>query len=380
MREQLINFFFWFAAVCVASNIYFLIPMYSQLADGLSTTYDEAVFSSTIFTFCYAIGLLSFGPISRVFSKRFVLCIGMSASFLLTLSLAAVESLQNFYMLRGIQGIVLGSFAPVAYAYCFDTFPVKRRTFVIAVINTGFLMAGIIGQLISSFLVHTYNWQAVFYFFSVTYFLLSLFAIILLPNVIRNKPIDSYSSSSSSNRLLQAPIIIGLCMTFITLMSFVSFYEELAQYYAGHEKELFLSRAIALIGTPLSLFSGHWLKKSSPQKIMLFCLMLMILSFSFMLLVKQLVIITILSIFFVSAIAVFIPSLITFIGEAAAERRATAISLYSFTLLTGASLGPIVSSVLSFQSTLFLFITLFGVGFLTLVRYKNYRKGEAKNS
>lgn len=380
MKNQLISFYFWLAAVCVASNIYLLIPMYSHLADGLSSTYEEAVFSSTIFTFCYAIGLLSFGPISKAFSKRYVLCLGMFASFLLTFSLATAGSLQNFYILRGIQGIVLGSFAPVAYAYCFDAFSVKRRTFVIAIINTGFLMAGIIGQLISSTLVHAYHWQAVFYFLSGSYLFLSICAIFLLPKVNKNKPVHKIPSSPSSNKLFHAPVTIGLCMTFITLMSFVAFYEELAQYYAGQEKELFLSRSIALIGTPLSLLSGHWFSKSSPQKIMLICLSIMILSFAFMLHVKQLVIITVLSIFFVSAIAVFIPSLITFIGEAAAERRATAISLYSFILLTGASLGPIVSSALSFQSTLILFIALFGIGFLALIQYRKNPKKQAKNS
>jgi len=376
VRSQFVSLYFWLAAVCVASNIYFLIPIYSNLAEGLSSTYEEAVFSSTVFTFCYAIGLLSFGPVSRAFSKRYVLCFGMFASFLLTFSLATVLSLQSFYILRGIQGIVLGSFAPVAYAYCFDAFPVKRRTFVIAVINTGFLMAGIIGQLISSTLVYVYNWQAVFYFFSLSYLILSICAIYLLPKVNSNKPAPHPTlSSSSKNKLFQAPVIIGLCMTFITLMSFVSFYEELAQYYAGQEKELFFSRSIALIGTPLSLFSGHWFKKMTPQKIMLICLMFMILSFSFMLLVKQLVIITAISIIFVSAIAVFIPSLITFIGEAAAERRATAISLYSFILLTGASIGPIVSNLLSFQSMLVTFITLFGFSFLMLIFLKPQIKG-----
>ncbi len=371
MRDQLVNLYFWLAAVCVASNIYLLIPIYSVLSEGLSITYEEAVFSSTLFTFCYAVGLLSFGPISRTFSKRYVLCLGMMASFLLTLSLTTASSLLSFYVLRGLQGIVLGSFAPVAYAYCFDAFPLKRRTFVIAIINTGFLMAGIIGQLISSTLVFTFDWRAVFYFFSFSYLLLSICSIYLLPKVNNSKITRPPLSSS---RLIQTPVILGLSMTFITLMSFVSFYEELAQYYLGQEQALFFSRCIALIGTPLSLLSGHWLKKWNPINMMLSCLSFIIISFSFMLAVKQLVTMTILSILFVSAIAVFIPSLITFICEAAAEKRATAISLYSFTLLTGASLGPIVSNILSFQATLLLFISLFGTACLLLVRLQIQHK------
>ena len=370
MREHIIAVFMWITAVCVASNIYLLIPIYSALADGLSITYDDAVFSSTIFIFCYALGLLSFGPISEKFNKKYVLVFGMVLSCLVTLCLAFSSSLISFYTLRGLQGFVLGSFAPVAYAYCFDGFQPRMRTFIIAVINTGFLMAGIIGQLLSSSLVSIYNWKSVFYFFGAMYFLLSLFSLFVLPNVPKNRMKSSRQLATQTKHLLKPQIIIGLFLTFFTLMSFVAFYEELAQHFVNQETVLFYSRCIGLIGTPLSLYSGRWLKKHSPLNIILLCLFLMICSFVLMLFSKQLFFITCLSILFVSAIAVLIPSLITFIGEAASEKRATAISLYSFTLLTGASVGPIFASSLSFQGILYLFITIFLVSFSLLIFQK----------
>lgn len=375
MKDRVVEVFFWLAAVCVASNIYLLIPIYSTLAEGLSITYEEAVFSSTLFTFCYATGLLSFGPISNAFSKRNVLFFGMIASFLLTFTLTFATSLSSFYLLRGLQGFVLGSFAPVAYAYCFDVFQVKRRTFIIAIINTGFLMAGIIGQLLSSLLVNAFDWRAVFYAFSISYFFLSLCAYFILPKMTSQQKNKS-TVLSTSGTVFQAPVIFGLGMTFFTLMSFVSMYEEFAQYYIGYEEELFYSRCVALLGTPLSLFSGFWLKKYSAINMMVTCLSIMIVSFSLMLFLKQLLIITILALFFVSAIAIFIPSLITFIGESAGEKRAIAISLYSFTLLTGASIGPIIAGILSFQYVLLLFISLFGVSLLFLLRLMLNKEAE----
>lgn len=367
MREHTIAIFMWMTAVFVASNIYLLIPIYSEVADGLSITYDDAVFSSTLFIFCYALGLLSFGPISERFNKKYVLVFGMLISCLITLCLSFSSSLISFYTLRGLQGFVLGSFAPVAYAYCFDTFQPKMRTFIIAVINTGFLMAGIIGQILSSSLVSIYNWKTVFHFFGAMYFLLSLFSLFILPNVPKNRMDHSVHVKNHTKNLLQPKIIIGLFLTFFTLMSFVAFYEELAQQFANQEEMLFYSRCIGLIGTPLSLFTGKWLKKYSPSNIMILCLLLIICSFAFMLLSKQLFFITCVSIILVSAISVLIPSLITFIGEAASEKRATAISLYSFTLLTGASVGPIIASLLPFQGILYLFITIFLVSFSLLI-------------
>ncbi|WP_226670021.1 MFS transporter [Metabacillus litoralis] len=363
MKERNIAVFMWITAVCVASNIYLLIPIYSAVADGLSISYDEAVFSSTIFIFCYAIGLLSFGPISEKFSKKHVLFLGMIISALLTFSLGLSFSQSSFYIFRALQGLALGSFAPVAYAYCFDSFTPKIRTFIIAIINTGFLMAGIIGQLLSSSFLLIFNWRAVFYFLGLMYLILSFFTFYILPKTSSKNLVSEKVNSTS--KLVQPSIIVGLFLTFFTLMSFVSFYEELAQYFIGQEKVLFYTRCIGLLGTPLSLFSGKWLKKHPPLKIILVCLSFMIGAFAFMLLTKQLFLITCLSIIFVSSIAVLIPSLITFIGESAADKRATAISLYSFTLLTGASVGPMVSSFLDFQHTLFLFISIFCIGFIS---------------
>ncbi|WP_425594013.1 MFS transporter [Metabacillus endolithicus] len=162
-------------------------------------------------------------------------------------------------------------------------------------------------------------------------------------------------------------------------MSFVSIYEEFAQYYVEQEKELFYSRCIALIGTPLSLFSSFWIKKYSLINILLTCIAIIISSFVLMILTKHLIIITILSLFFVSAVSIFIPSLITFIGELAGDKRPTAISLYSFTLLTGASIGPLVANLLSFQYVLLLFIVLFGIAFIFLLSYNKLTQNKIRD-
>jgi MFS transporter, YNFM family, putative membrane transport protein len=373
MKNRAIDLFMWIAATSVASNIYLLIPIYSAVAEGLSITYEEVIFSSTLFTFCYALGLLSFGPISEYFSKKRVLFFGMLASSLLTFVITFSNSLLSFYLIRSFQGYVLGSFAPVAYAYCFDVFHANRRSFVIAVINMGFLMAGILGQLISSSLVAAYDWRGIFYFLGCIYILLAFSTLFTLPSVPHSfTKSSSKETSIFSSKLLQPSIILGLSITFVTLMSFVAFYDELAQHYTGEEEALFYSRCIGLVGTPLSLLCGNWLKKHKAKKMLLICLSIIIISLLLMLLTNNLVMITLLSTLYVSAIAVFIPSLITFIGEAAAKKRAAAISLYSFTLLIGASLGPIVANVLSFQSVISLFSILFGLAFIILLFTKNH--------
>lgn len=368
MKNRAIEVFMWIAAVSVVSNIYLFIPIYSVVAEGLMITYEEVVFSSTLFTSCYAIGLLSFGFIATFSPKRMVLFYGMIASSLLTifLSFSFSFSLSSFYLLRCCQGFVLGSFAPVAYAYCFDVFEPKRRMLVISIINTGFLMSGIIGQLISSTIVIAFGWREVFYLFACLYMGIAFCTLFILPKERLKATNKTTNATTSPGKLLPPPVLLGLSIAFITLMSFVSFYDGLAKYYTGQEEALFYSRCIALIGTPLSLFNSIWLKKYSTKQILLTCLFIIVLSLLLMLFTKQIIFVTMLSTLFVSAIAVFIPTLITFIGNEATTKRSIAISLYTFILLSGASLGPIIATYLSFQCILYLFSFLFSSSMILL--------------
>lgn len=361
MKKRSIELFMWVTAIFVASNIYMFIPIYSDVASSLSIPFKEVVFSSTLFTFSYSLGLLCFGPISAKYSKKIVLFLGITASCILTYSISFSFSLWSFYLLRIAQGFILGSFAPVAYAYCFDVLEEKRRTLVIAIINMGFLMAGIIGQLISSFLVSVFDWKAVFYLFSFVYMLLGLCSLFILPSGNKTTLKIPEKKIFNSHELLKPSVVLGLGITFFTLMSFVAFYDSLSRHFAEDSKVLFYMKSIGLIGTPLSLLCGKWLKKYELKNMLLFCLSVMMISLILMVFPATLTVITIFSTIFVAAISVFIPTLITFIGEAASKNRSTAISLYSFLLLVGASLGPIVASLFTFHSILLLFAVIFGM-------------------
>ncbi|KKI89414.1 hypothetical protein WQ54_26470 [Bacillus sp. SA1-12] len=365
MVKRTIELFMLIGAISAASNIYLFIPIYSDVAHALSITYREVVYSSTLFTLAYSFGLLSFGPLSELVSKKKVLVFGMAASCLLTLSISFSYSLASFYLFRSAQGFILGSFAPIAYAYCFDLFEQKRRTLVIAIINMGFLMAGIIGQLISSYLIERFDWKSVFYFFSLLYMFLALFSLLFLPSAPRTR-MKRHSRLLFSPTLLKPAILAGLAVTFFTLMSFVAFYDGLSLRYAEETDALFYSKCIALAGTPLSLLCGKWMKRYQTKTMLFTCLFIMMCSFLLMLIPQQLMLITAFSLVFVSAIAVFIPTLITFIAEAAADQRSAAISLYSFLLLTGASIGPLVATFLSFHNILLFFSFLFGIAIFFL--------------
>ncbi|WP_367593494.1 MFS transporter [Heyndrickxia camelliae] len=97
----------WVTAIFVASNIYLFIPIYSDVAKALSISFKDVVFSSTLFTFSYSVGLLSFGPISERYSKKKVLFVGIIISCILTYLISFSFSLSSFYILTLLKDIFL---------------------------------------------------------------------------------------------------------------------------------------------------------------------------------------------------------------------------------------------------------------------------------
>src|SRR5690606_40453359 len=74
----------------------------------------------------------------------------------------AEDGIRAFHVTR-VQtcALPISSFAPVTFLYVFELFNGKERTMWLALINTGFLTAGILGQLAASFLLNigTWTWE-----------------------------------------------------------------------------------------------------------------------------------------------------------------------------------------------------------------------------
>jgi MFS transporter, YNFM family, putative membrane transport protein len=137
----------------------------------------------------------------------------------------------GLYITRTIQGFSLGSFAPVAFAYTFELFPPERRTFILALINTVFLVAGMLGQVIGGFIEEAFNWRYVFLFFSIVYILLFLFSWRILPHppakpAVQHNILKTFFIHLTSRQLIKCYMIM-----FTLLLSFVSFYESLSAYF-----------------------------------------------------------------------------------------------------------------------------------------------------
>jgi MFS family permease len=345
--------------IFVASNIYTLIPIYENVSESLKIDENHVVLAGSLFSLFYAIGLLYFGPASDRFGRRKVITIGLFGSAISTLLVGLANDTFSLYATRSLQGLTLGSFAPVAFAYTFDLFSEKKRTLLLVFINTGFLMAGILGQLTSSSITAISTWSYVYFFFAVCYTLLFVISLIILPKT--KLPTQQSRSVLSIMRDLLKNKSLVKCygITFTLLFSFVALYDAIGRFFDGTPEELFTLRGIGLIGAVLSLFTGTLIEKFGLDRTMFTGFLIGAISLISMSLFQSLLALMILSILFVASISLLIPTVITLVGTLAGKHRAKALSLYSFVLLTGASLASPIVMFINFQLVLLLLLSFF---------------------
>ncbi|WP_176483751.1 MFS transporter [Bacillus sp. FJAT-45066] len=363
-------------AILVACNIYTLLPLYTVISLQWNVTVSDVVIGSSFFTLFYAIGLLSFGALSERLGRKNILMFGILGAAFATALVGYSNNLTTLYFFRSLQGYLLGSFAPVAFAYCFDHYQERMRTIVISLINTGFLMSGMIGPLLSYTILTSWSWQGVYFSYSLFYLLIFVLCIVFLSPSAKHRNTNPLPFSSFYDLLKNRNLRRSYFVVFSLLLSFVAFFDSFYRHLHAHFTGDFLHvvHAIGLIGTFSSLLTSYFTKKLGINETMIVCIGLIILSFFMMFLIPSLWVFSIFSILFVASLSILIPSIISYIGLMAQSKRAIAISLYSFTLLTGASIGPIISDRFAFPALLVFFIAWYVVNIFALSRVEVYQE------
>lgn len=133
----------------------------------------------------------------------------------------------------------------------------------------------------------------------------------------------------------------------VMLLSFVGMYTALRKFLSGplfgfSNQEILYVRSVGIIGMLLSLFAGALVKRFSVipklrSAIILSAAALILLGFG-----ANMVFIVVISVVFVSGIAVAIPSLVSLVGELGGAARGAAISIYTVIVNLGATIGPIL--------------------------------------
>ncbi|KOR90792.1 MFS transporter [Paenibacillus solani] len=376
----------------VMSSLYVTIPLTTLFAQLFEISTTNAAAAGSTFSIGFAIGCLIYGALSDKYGRKTVIFVGLLFLTLISLTLGTVHSFAWILVLRGLQGAAAATFSPVALAYAVEMYPAEKRVTTIGFISTGFLIAGIVGQVISSMLSEHYGWNAVFYILAVVYAVTATLVFFFLPKGgIQQAHANIWEPIKQIGKVfVQKQLVLCYLVAFVLLMSFVSMYTVLGNYlstapYELSKQEILSVRFIGILGMLVSPFAGRISKHVGVGITLRGGLLLAIIGLASMGMISNLPLLIVMSILFVGGIALAVPSLVSLVslvGQVGGKMRGIAVSVYTFILFTGTSFGPIISLQLmnnaSYLITFLLLACILSIGLLAacLIRHE---AGELNN-
>ncbi|WP_170287651.1 MFS transporter [Aquibacillus halophilus] len=360
-----------YCSVFIASSIYVMIPLQPMLAEMYDVSLSYVSLSSTLFVFPYAFGLLLFGVLADRLPLRNILLVGMGLLCLVTGLLSLSNSINSLIFLRIFQGILAACFAPVTFAYCFKHFEGSLQAVVIAMINTGFLFAGVFGQITSVFFTNLFTYQAVFvaFFF---FYLSSLIGLFLTLQTSSSKKVfrqnNLFSTILSCFRHQSLRKLYSI--TFFLLLTIMLFYGSFEIFIFTEWRDfpfsLQLFRTISLIGIIPAFFASYLIKRFGPKNVLTFQLGVMVIGFIPAIIFLNVATALFASLLMIASTSLTIPIVVLLVGRHATTHKSTAVAVYSFTLLIGASLGSTLASYIPFTYVMILIpISFIGLCFFS---------------
>lgn len=338
------------SGMAVMSSLYVTIPLISLFADLFSIAPAQAAAAGSVFSLGFAIGCLIYGALSDKYGRKKIIVIGLLALTVISLLLGAIDSFFWIIVLRGLQGAAAATFSPVALAYAVEMFPAEKRVTTIGFISTGFLVAGIVGQVVSDSISQQYGWNAVFYLLAAVFTVTVFLVIRFLPKgEIQHAHADIWKPLKQIGKVFsQRNLLLSYVVAFVLLMSFVSMYTVLGSYLSGPDfglakQEILYVRSVGVIGMLLSPLSGRLAKRFGVRMVLRGGLVLAMVGLASLGLISNLQLLIVMSLVSVAGIAISVPALVSLVGQLGGKSRGIAVSVYTFILFAGTSLGPILS-------------------------------------
>jgi len=373
------------SGVAVISSLYITIPLLPVIAQDYQITLSQAAWAGSIFSIFFAAGCLLFGVIAERIGLKNIIIAGMIGLSIVTFAVGFSANFTQLLLFRSIQGALAATFSPTAITYIGMMFPEKKRLSAIGLVTSGFLMSGIIGQLISSFMAVSMNWQSVFYLFGIIYFLIAVMLFIILA---KDQAANESNNFITVIRQFKVPfkqqsLVLSFCIAITLLLSFIGMYSALENYLHIHfgfsaEQTLYV-RAAGIFGILLAPFTGKFASRFGIKNVLYTGFIGAIIGLFGLGLSTMLLLSIFMSIIFVAGIALIIPSMLALAGQLGGRQKGPATALYTFFMFGGASLGPILATLLfntgmaNLPFFIFAVILLFG---LILVRFINLSKQE----
>lgn len=329
----------------VVSQLYVPVPLIGDVGEEYGVPVALAGLVLTAFGIAYAGGFLVFGPLSDGVGRKVVMVPGLLALAVASVLVAFAPSFGTLVGARVLQGFVAAALPPVALAYLPEALPQRLTAFGIAAMSTAFLVAGLLGQVYGGLLGSLST--AVLILAAV--YVVGALLIAFLPED-REGEERSLGGVFSIYQGLPSLLTNGSLLrayfgALVLLFSFVAFYTalqlELGEVVRGAGLDLTTVRAIAVPAMFLPLIAAFFIQKFGPRMVVCVGLAVGALGlFGAAAAGDEIWFVVAASVVFVAGISVTVPSLIALVSSLASEHTGMAISLYTFVLFVGASLGP----------------------------------------
>lgn len=360
------------SGICVISSLYMTIPLLPIIADQYGITLQQAAWAGSVFSIFFAVGCLFFGAIAERVGLKNVLVAGMFGLSMMTFLVGMSSTFTQLLILRAVQGVMAASFSPPSITYIGVMFPESKRLSTIGLVTSGFLMSGIIGQIISSSIAVVADWHAVFYLFSFIYFIAALMLLLILKKDPGNSESKTFLSvmgqfqRTFQKGALRASFVIGITL----LLSFIGMYTALENYVTTHfgytATEILYTRACGIFGIILAPFAGKFADRFGIKAVLYTGFTSAIIGLTGLGLSTIPLLSIVMSVIFVAGIALIIPTMLALAGKLGGKQRGPATAVYTFFMFSGASIGPIAatftlqSGLANLPFFLFAFVLLFG--------------------
>lgn len=366
-----------FTALFVLTQLYSAIPLLDPVGREFGGDVTFAV--ATSFSLSYAAGFLVWGPVSDQYGRKKLMVLGVLALSLATFACAFAPSVTWLAVLRGLQGLAAASFAPVALAYLTEAMPPRSRHVAIGAMSTAFLVAGIFGQVLASYVSLWFGWPWIFVVCGII-LAGSCLAIAVTVAEPPRGPAHRHLGHrfAAVARVAARPSVLMLCCAHVTLLlSFVGMYTALGPHLGTFGLEpstIVLLRLAALPGMFAALAVGPLAGRFGMAGVARAGFLLAAVGIAGEAALSQsLAGICVASLFFVTGVALAVPAMITLFGAAAAPNRAGGMALNGFVLFVGASIGPLAAAMTSnFAVLLCVFAALLATAALSVTAFHRF--------
>ena len=336
-------------ALAVVSLLYIPVPILPILSAFYQLPADQAGLPLSAFGLMYATGFLFFGPLSDRLGRKVVLVGGLSLLTVITVGLIFVHTPKLFIAGRALQGFAAASFPPVALAYLSERGTPSQRVWGVAWMSTAFLSAGLLGQIYGSTVATHWNFALALIPLAMFYSLTALRLLGAPGGTSGRAPTKSFWAGYKPIPMLlgNAELRRVYVPASVLLMAFVAFYISMDTHLADAMAEAGIgrvqARSVAVPAFLAPLLAAKMVGRWGAQRVASTGLFIAAMSLFLCAAVGKAHVYLFLtaSVIFAAGVAISIPGLIACVSAVAKpEVRGLAVSLYTFLLFVGASLGP----------------------------------------